>query len=237
MTGVGRNMASTADDAVRGILGTLLSAEQLMTTFYYAALTTPAILHDARLCGAKSADPNSPGLPPGGNPTQVRYLQAALDAEAKHATALRHAGAVAAADRFYFPANAFHMLGSPSYRSTFLGVLDTLETVCVGAYLVAAMRFQRLGRPDLTMVAARVMGVESEHRMLGRAIGGVLPANNLTLARAPFRTVDDVNAALRPYLSGKGFHVRVTGAVRMPTEAHIKIVVGNYGTRVVRRFQ
>src|SRR5579884_3631577 len=64
-----------ATDSVQSIINTALIAEQLATTFYYTGLTSPAVMRNAQLAGI-SADPNNPGLPPGGNPGNVRYLQA-----------------------------------------------------------------------------------------------------------------------------------------------------------------
>jgi hypothetical protein len=72
--------------------------------------------------------------------------------------------------------------------------------------------------------------------MLGRVIAGITPANNLTLEREPFASVDAAQAALRPYLTGKGLAGGRASAVAMPTRAQIAHVVGKYGTHRVQRY-
>lgn len=93
-------------ESLQGTIGTALVAEQLATTFYYTALTTTELMSDSQL-GGSSTDPNHPGLPPNGNPGNVRFLQAALDAELKHANSLAEAGAHSTISRFYFPVGTF----------------------------------------------------------------------------------------------------------------------------------
>src|SRR2546423_3449296 len=97
--------------AVRSSLALALVYERLAITLYYTALTTPAVMRDPRLAG-RSGDPHDPGLPPGGNPANVRIVQAALDAEVKHAAALAQAGAASPIKHFYFAAATFQQLGS-----------------------------------------------------------------------------------------------------------------------------
>jgi hypothetical protein len=169
----------------------------------------------------------------------VRYLQAALDAEAKHARLLAQAGASSAATTFYLPAGVSLRLGRPDDPASFLGALEAVETLLVGLYVAAVAQFWRAHASALGQLTAKVLGVEAEHRMLGRVIGDVLPANNLTLERQPFAAVSDAGAALRPYLTGKPAAGATSGPLRshtLPGEAAIKKVVGRYGTRVVRKF-
>ncbi len=220
-----------------GILATLLVLERLMTTLYYGCLTARALMRSSALAGP-SGDPHNPGLPPGGNPQQVRYLQAALDAEAKHAAALVGAGATSLRVRFSFPVETFQHLGSPLRRASFLGVVDLLETVCVGAYAAAAVEFIRLGRPDLAGTAARIMGVESEHRTLSRVIGRITPANSHTLETAPFAAVADAMREITPFLTGRNY-LFATGATLMlplPSAVAVARVVAGHGTRLVPTF-
>src|SRR5919202_5997174 len=82
---------SAAATTVRSSLALALVSERLAITLYYTALTTPKVMRDPRLAG-RSGDPHDPGLPPGGNPGNVRILQAALDAEVKHAATLAQLG-------------------------------------------------------------------------------------------------------------------------------------------------
>jgi hypothetical protein len=221
-------------ETVADILGTALALEYVSAAVYYAGLTTPALLRTPAL-GGRSRNPNDPGLPPNGHPQQVRYLQAALDAEIKHAALLAAAGARRHVRRIYVPAHALARLGPSGESDSFLGLLDRLETTAVGLYTAAVDAFLRHGRRDLALLAAQLAGVESEHRMLGRAIAGLRPANNLTLAPQPFATVAEAAAALRPSLTGQHL-AGVVRALAVPTDAQAARVIGKYGTRRVRWF-
>ena len=235
MTPMSRSAAAAQE--YREAIDTLLLLERLAATLYYTALTSPAVMHN-RALGGPSANPNNPGLPPGGNPAQVRYLQAALDAEVKHADLLAGLGARSTVERLSFPAVLFTRLGSPLDRASFLGALDMIETVCVGAYAAAAVSFARLGRLDLAAMAAEIMGVESEHRTLGRVIGLVLPANNHTLETAPFDTVMQAADAVRPFVTGERF-LFAAGPVRaiaVPSRSQTAWAIGTHGTRLVRKY-
>ncbi len=221
-------------DSVRKIIDTALAAERVAMTFYYTMLTTP-VLHDHRL-GGRVANLSQVGRRRAGTPGHVRYLQAALDAEAKHAALLMDAGAASPVTHAYFPAGTFERLGTPSDRQSALGVLDTLEAAFVDAYAVAVGQLVRLGRRDLAAVTARIMGVEAEHRALGRAIGGIAPANDLTLESVPYACAGDVGKALAPFVTGHGLPGGATAAIKVPTKAQIAHVVGTYGTRLVRTY-
>jgi hypothetical protein len=227
----GRAAATT----VRSSLALALVSERLAITLYYTALTTPAVMRDPRLAG-RSGDPHDPGLPPGGNPANVRILQAALDAEVKHAATLAQVGAASPITHFYFPASTFQQLGSVQDAHTFLGVTYAVEAACVGLYLALLKQLWRLGRRDLTLFVVQVLGVESEHRMLSRIIANADPANDLIIEDAPFATLSDAAQALRPFLTGKGVAGGAARAVALPTAAQTAHVIGRYGTRLVRRF-
>jgi Ferritin-like domain len=222
-------------DTVASILATLLLTERLATTFYYTALTSPGVMRNSRL-GGSSTDALDPGLPPNGNPPYVRCLQAALDAESKHAALLAQAGATSPHTQFYFPRATFTQMGTSTDPHTFLGVLDHLETVAVGAYIAAVHALASLGHVDLAGLTAGIAGVEAEHRMLGRLLAGLKPANNLTLERAPFACVSDAAPVLRPFLTGRGFAQGAIGPLALPTPAQTTHLVGKYGTLLVRRF-
>jgi len=238
--GVERAQAAGKKDVTqeaRRILGALLALERLTTALYYGGLTSYFVMRSADLAGP-SGNPHNPGLPPGGNPQQVRFLQAALDAEAKHAAALERVGAVSPYGRFYVPRDTFLHLGSSASRASFLGVVDLLETICVGAYGAAAVAFIRLGRPDLAETSARIMGVESEHRTLGRVIGHISPANDHTLETAPFSEVDEAMREIAPFLTGRGylFASGATQTMVVPSRAEVARMVGAHGTRLVPSF-
>src|SRR4051794_5735007 len=69
--------------------------------------------------------------------------------------------------RFYYPARMF------DDAQTTLNVLITLEDAFIAAYLVGVRRFSS---PDLRVTAARIMGIESDHRTLARVVApGVAP--------------------------------------------------------------
>lgn len=231
-------VSRAAADAIQDILDTALTAERLAITFYYTALTTPAVLRDSRLAGP-SADPDNPGQPPGGNPANVKDLRAALDAEVKHAAALIAAGARSRYSRFYFPVATFDTLGASSRPNTVLGRLDILETATVGAYAAAARQFMLLGRPDLAPIVAAIMGVEAEHRVLGRLIAGADPVRSLATELTPIGTVADAARALRPFVTGQegeGFAGQPTPPIPVPTKEQAARVVGKYQTHIVRGF-
>lgn len=227
--------ADAATDSVQTIISTALIAEQLATTFYYQGLTQKSVIGSMSLAGP-SADPNNPGLPPGGNPGNVRYFQAALDAEIKHAAALAKAGAQSPFTQFYFPVSTFGSLGTSTDTGSFLGVLDALETAFIGAYLAAISEFVQLGHPELAELAGEIMGVEAEHRVLGRVVANSNPANNLTLEKTPFTAVNQAATALKPFLTGQGFPGGATPAIALPTSSQTTPVIGTFSTRIVTMF-
>jgi hypothetical protein len=63
--------------------------------------------------------------------------------------------------RFFYPAKMF------DDAQTTLNVLVTLEDAFIAAYLVGVRRFSS---PDLRVTAARIMGIESDHRTLARVV-------------------------------------------------------------------
>jgi hypothetical protein len=227
--------AGPCADTVPSILTTLLMTERLATTFYYTGLTSAGVMGNRQL-GGSSTDARDPGLPPNGNPSHVRCLQAALDAESKHAALLAQAGATSPHTQFYFPRATFTQMGTSTDAQTFLGVLDQLETVAVGAYIAAVHALASPRHVDLAGLTARITGVEAEHRMLGRLLAGLTPANNLTLEQEPFACVSDAAPVLQPFLTGRGFAQGAIGPLALPTPAQTTHLVGKYGTLLVRRF-
>jgi hypothetical protein len=63
---------------------------------------------------------------------------------------------------FYYPPNMF------TDAQTTLNILVTLEDAFIAAYLVGVRHFST---PDLRVTAARIMGIESDHRTLARVVG------------------------------------------------------------------
>ena len=233
-TARGRTAAEAA--LVARILGLGLAAERLATAFYYAGLTTPAVMRDPRL-GGSSTDARNPGLPPNGRPSHVRALQACLDAESKHAAAFGPAGAAPAPRVYYCPAGTIDLLGAPRARGTVLGTMETLEAAFVAAYVVAIGALIDGAQPGVAAVVARILGVEAEHRVLGRAIGGLAPADELVFERSPFTGLDAVQRAFAPFLTGQGFgRAGATRATPVPSDAQVRALVGRYSTHIVPRY-
>jgi len=221
--------APASGDTAQMIFTAALIAEDLATTFYYQGLIGE-VIQDPRLAGPEGSATNVSLL---GSPGNVGYLRAALAEEISHADLMRQliGRADAAADpvqTFYFPAGSFEDL------ATFLSTLDALESAFVGAYLAAVRQFASMaarlppedgaqldpkgnayGSAQLAFfaeVSASILGVETEHRALGRVIGQSIPASNLCYEQtAGIRTVYNgaasAVAALQPFVKAgaKGF--------------------------------
>ena len=179
-------------------------------------------------------DPSLAG--PGGSATtvlttnadDVGYIRAALSEEMMHADLLREliGGTSFKGDpfqqTFYFPTGAFTNI------TTFLSTLDALENAFIGAYLTAVREFGQMAarvepfddrqfdfekkpytRNQLTFfgeVCAAIMGVEAEHRVLGRSLGGSIPANNHCYEQTDglktvFNGPNSAVAALTPFVT------------------------------------
>ncbi|MGC1902311.1 MAG: ferritin-like domain-containing protein [Candidatus Acidiferrum sp.] len=70
---------------------------------------------------------------------------------------------------FFYPKGMF------SSAQTTLNTLVTLEDAFIAAYLVGVRNFST---PDLRVTAARIMGIESDHRTLARVLGPDVAAAN-----------------------------------------------------------
>ncbi len=200
-----------------------LIAEDLATTFYYNGLVGTAI-QDPSLAGPGGTATN---VTSAGNAGNVNYIQAALSEEIAHANLLRSllAGTSAADDpvqTFYLPTGSFDT------APAFLALLDTLEKAFIGAYLLAVKSFAYMGVllngnavAGYTLsgsaynssqveyygeVAASILGVEAEHRVLGRVISNSNPANNYCYEQndgldAVYNGPTSAVAALTPFLA------------------------------------
>jgi hypothetical protein len=183
-------------DTAQEIFTAALIAEDLASTFYYNGLVGPVIM-DPNLAGPGGSATN---VTSAGNFGNVDYFRAALSEEIVHANLLRSliGGTSSTGDpvqTFYLPTGTFDTLGP------FLAVLDALENAFIGAYLTATIEFAQMavdtrsyhgvqrdstGKPYtareleyFAQVAASIMGIESEHRVLGRVVSNTNPANNL----------------------------------------------------------
>lgn len=211
-----------AKDTVKEIFTAALIAEDLATTFYYNGLIG-AVIQDPNLAGTGGSADN---VASNGNPGNVNYLQAALTEEISHADLFRALLGISDASKdpaqtFYFPAGSFDTLAA------FTGLLNALENAFIGAYLNAIQEFSAMSaKRRLTdngngngnskysaeeldyfaKVAASIMGIEAEHRVLGRVISNTNPANNLAYEQtdglnAVYNGPHSAVAALTPFLT------------------------------------
>jgi hypothetical protein len=173
-------------DTPAEIFTAALIAEDLATTFYYNGLVG-SVIQDPNLAGPGGTATH---VTSAGNVGNVDYLRAALGEEIVHANLLRTLLGISApandpVQTFYFPAGVFDTLGP------FIATLEALENAFIGAYLNATVEFSRMAAaagknsdyPSWELsyyaeVAAAILGVESEHRVLGRVISNSNPANN-----------------------------------------------------------
>jgi Ferritin-like domain len=92
------------------------------------------------------------------------YLKAARQEEMSHyALEQSVTGKPSPFTTFYYPPKMF------SDAQTTLDVLVTLEDAFIAAYLVGVRDFST---PPLRVLAARIMGIESDHRTLARVLAG-----------------------------------------------------------------
>jgi hypothetical protein len=206
-------------DTVKEIFTAALIAEDLATTFYYNGLVG-AVIQDPNLAGPGGS---ATDVTSNGNAGNVNYLQAALTEEISHANLFRSLLGIAKPSEdpvqtFYFPAGAFDTLAN------FTGLLNALENAFIGAYLNAIQEFAAKsahahGDDDhktegytaeqldyFAKVSASIMGIEAEHRVLGRVISNSNPANNLAYEQtdglnAVYNGPNSAVAALTPFLS------------------------------------
>ena len=91
------------------------------------------------------------------------YLKAARQEEMSHyALEKSLTGKPSPYDTFFYPKGMF------ANAKVTLNTLVTLEDAFIAAYLVGVRRFST---SDLRVAAARIMGIESDHRTLARVIG------------------------------------------------------------------
>ena len=137
------------------------------------------------------------------------YLNAALQEEMSHYAVLASLTEKPTPyTTFYYPANMFQ---DPQ---TTLNILVTLEDAFIAAYLVGVRDFSNR---KLRVSAARIMGIESDHRSLARVIAAdlglatvtgaegqaenVSPANNNGYERTlQWTKIDQAVAALTPFV-------------------------------------
>jgi len=175
----------TKDTPVQ-IFTAALIAEDLATTFYYNGLAG-GVIQDPSLAGPGGTATHVTAK---GNSGNVAYLRAALFEEITHANLFRELLGISGPgsdpeQTFYFPAGVFDTL------APFIKTLEALESAFIGAYMNAVVEIGRMAATVGTgkegdqlayyaEVATAILGVESEHRVLGRVISSMNPANNRT---------------------------------------------------------
>lgn len=234
-------------DTVKEIFTAALIAEDLATVFYYNGLIGK-VIQDPNLAGPGGS---ATDVTASGNAGNVQYLQAALTEEIDHANLFRTLLGISEASKdpeqtFYFPAGSFDTLAN------FTGLLNALEDAFIGAYLNAIQEFatksasvrrdgggwwhwdsdgRKYSSEQLdyyAKVAASIMGIEAEHRVLGRVISNTNPANNLAYEQtdglnAVYNGPKSAVAALTPFLTpstGMGYSLATAladqGKVSLP---------------------
>ena len=214
--------AASTQDQPNQIFTAALVAEDLATTFYYNGLIG-GVIQDPALAG-----PGGTAIAPSasGNVPNVDYLRAAMSQEIVHANLLRavgNLGADATSDpyqTFYFPAGTFDTIAA------FINTLEALENAFIGAYLTAIREFSTLSAqtsssvPDgpyggpyssaqlgyFAQVAASIMGIEAEHRVLGQVILNANQPNNLDFEQTDgllsvYNGPNSAVVALTPFLT------------------------------------
>lgn len=113
------------------------------------------------------------------------YLTAALQEEMSHYAALMSlTNQPTPYTSFYYPAAMF------KDPQTTANILVTLEDAFIAAYLVGVRDFSHR---DLRVTAARIMGIESDHRSLARVIAADLGLATVTGAQGVAEPVNPAN--------------------------------------------
>lgn len=224
-----------------------LIAEDLATTFYYNGLIGE-VIQDVNLAGPGGT---ARDIKPDGNLSNVAYIRAAITEEVVHANFFRNLLGISSAAQdpyqtFYFDPAVFQTLDS------FIGLLQALEQAFIGAYMAAIQQFALLAAqgPSVTLggktykssdlayyakIAASILGVESEHRALGRAISpSLLPANDKA-----FESIDGIQTvyngpnsavvALTPFLSQQSGTDGYSFATAVANYKNVYMQVGGIG--------
>lgn len=168
-----------AVDSVATILTVARTAEQLAVTFY-----TNGIANASQL---------------GISGDSLDSLKAILVEEQIHQQFFTANGGSSLAETFSFP----HGAQTFTDLNTFIATQQQLEGVFDSAFLAAVLEFAQMGRPDLAQVAAQIAMIEEGHRVIGRQIGSMSPAEEDAYAPALIATVGDAPALVQKagYLS------------------------------------
>ncbi|GAC1389059.1 MAG: hypothetical protein NVS4B11_06640 [Ktedonobacteraceae bacterium] len=180
--GVVRASGGGSETSIKDIFSIAATAERLAVTTYSNGIANAAKL--------------------GISGDNLTYLKAALVEEQIHELFFVANGGVALTSTFSYP----HGPETFEDLNVFIETQQQLEGVFDSAFLAAIKEFALLGEPILAQIAGEVACIESEHRALGRVIGGLSPANNWAFAPVFVESVSDGPGALAAagYLSPKG---------------------------------
>ncbi|HLZ64510.1 MAG TPA: ferritin-like domain-containing protein [Ktedonosporobacter sp.] len=137
---------------VQDILNITVTLERLAVTFYSNTLA------HAHTLGIGSAD--------------QLYLKAALIEEQLHAHFFEQVGGKALISIFSFPKGP----ATFTNLTTFIITQQQIEGLFDSVYLCAVREFAMQDRLDLAQSAAQIACIEAEHRLIGRLIGRMQPA-------------------------------------------------------------
>lgn len=213
------NATPKSPDTPAEIFTAALVAEDLATCFYYYALTGP-VIQNINLAGPGGTATHVTAQ---GSVSNVGYLRAALYEEIEHANLFRSLLGISASSgdpyqNFYLPSAGFDTLDG------FIAVVQALENAFIAAYMAAVQEFALLaavGQPQTfngttyypkdfayyAKIASSILGVECEHRALGRAIDPYLiPANEINYEQSNnvysvYNGEQSAVVALTPFLS------------------------------------
>lgn len=152
---------------VKDIIDIARTAEQLAVTFYSNGYKNAAQLG---LTGSNLA-----------------YIAAALEEEQLHESYWASLGGVSMASTFSFPngSKTFHDL------TTFIETQQEIEGYFDSAYLAAVKELSIQNQSSAAQVAAQVAIIEGEHRVLGRVIGNLIPADDRAFSPVLVSSVAD----------------------------------------------
>ncbi len=207
-----RNLLKGAVAGAAGVTGLAVAGTALGSTSVFAATSTSKcvtpikdILTIARTAERLAVTFYSNGLKNadklGLKAYEKEYIRAALIEEQIHENFFAKAGGKFLASTFSFP----HGPETFTNLKVFIATQQQLEGVFDSAFLAAVKEFALQQRPDLSQVSAQIACIEAEHRALGRAIGGLVPADNWAFTPVLIGKVGDAPAlvAKAGYLSPK----------------------------------
>ena len=188
------NSASASTSGDQNILNAAATAEALATVMYYNIINGPIY---------QSLSSNAP---------DQAYLVAGFEQELNHYRFLVANGGAALATTFYFPTNMF------TDPQTTLNTLITLEDAFIAAYLIGIGNFSSTG---LKIIAGQILGVESEHRTLGRVIANDLGLTSVSGLAGP----ESVTA---PTATSNNLAYERTFSSALPDISHVVTALGPF---------